>query len=76
MEASSTPLALVAVAGPQASGKSALARALSAELRRQGELVALVELDQIAAMALPTLPDWDTAQQISRRQRECGHARD
>lgn len=52
------------VVGPQASGKSALASALSAELRRQGEPVALVELDQIAAMALPTLPDWDSARQI------------
>lgn len=58
------PLALVVIAGPQASGKSTLAAALSAELRRQGERVALVELDQIAAMALPTLPGWDTAHQI------------
>lgn len=57
-------LALVIIAGPQASGKSTLATALSAELRRRGERVALVELDQIAAMALPTLPSWQAAHQI------------
>lgn len=56
--------ALVVVAGPQASGKSTIAAALSAELRRQGETVALVELDQIAAMALPTLPSWEAAHRI------------
>lgn len=55
---------LVAVAGPQASGKSALASALGAELRRRGERVAVVELDAIAAMALPTLPDWAQAHAI------------
>lgn len=55
---------IVIIAGPQASGKSALATALSAELRRRGERVALVELDQIAAMALPTLPSWEAAHQI------------
>jgi adenylylsulfate kinase-like enzyme len=59
-----TPLVLVVIVGPQASGKSTLATALSAEMRRRGESVALVELDQIAAMALPTLPDWDLAHQI------------
>ncbi|MFT3876555.1 MAG: hypothetical protein QM708_09060 [Propioniciclava sp.] len=60
----STPLALVVVAGPQASGKSTLAASLSATLREDGERVALVELDQIAAMALPTLPGWETAHHI------------
>jgi adenylate kinase family enzyme len=55
---------LVLVIGPQASGKTTVAAALSQELRRQGELVALVELDQIAAMALPTLPSWDIAAHI------------
>lgn len=55
---------LIVVAGPQASGKSTLAAALSAELRRLGEAVALVELDQIAGMALPTLPSWQAAQRI------------
>lgn len=58
------PLAVVVIAGPQASGKSTLAAALTDELRKGGELVALVELDQIAAMALPTLPSWETAHQI------------
>lgn len=57
-------MALVLLVGPQASGKSTVARALSEELRREGERVALVELDQIAEMALPTLPSWDTAARI------------
>lgn len=57
-------MAFVLLIGPQASGKSTVARALCKELRRQGELVALVELDQIAEMALPTLPSWDTAARI------------
>jgi len=64
MDPATLPGALIVVVGPQASGKSALAAALSAQLRQQGELVALVELDQIAAMALPTLPSWETAHQI------------
>jgi shikimate kinase len=57
-------MAFVLLVGPQASGKSTVARALSKELRRRGERVALVELDQIAEMALPTLPGWDTAARI------------
>ncbi|GAB3911684.1 hypothetical protein GCM10011575_28840 [Microlunatus endophyticus] len=57
-------MVFVVVVGPQASGKSTVAGALSAELRREGERVALVELDQIAAMARPTLPGWDTAARI------------
>lgn len=57
-------MALVLLVGPQASGKSTVARALSKDLRRRGELVALVGLDQIAEMALPTLPSWDTAARI------------
>lgn len=61
MDTSAVPLALVIVAGPQASGKSTVAAALSAELRLRGERVAVVELDQIAAMALPTLPSWEAA---------------
>lgn len=61
MGPSSLPLAFVVIAGPQASGKSTVARALSEELRDEGERVALVELDQIAGMALPTLPRWETA---------------
>jgi len=59
-----TPLAFVVIAGPQASGKSTLAIALSAALRRRDERVALVELDQIAGMALPTLPSWEAAHHI------------
>jgi len=64
MTTSFSPLALVVIVGPQASGKSTVAAALADELRRQGELVALVELDRIAAMALPTLPTWETAHWI------------
>ncbi|ARC56956.1 Adenylyl-sulfate kinase [Frondihabitans sp. 762G35] len=57
-------VALVVIAGPQASGKSTIATALSHDLRERGERVALVDLDGIAAMALPTLPDWETAHAI------------
>lgn len=64
MSSVAAPLVLVVIAGPQASGKSTLASALAAELRQRGELVALVELDQIAAMALPTLPGWEVAHGI------------
>jgi energy-coupling factor transporter ATP-binding protein EcfA2 len=64
MAANALPLALVVIAGPQASGKSTVATALSAELRRRGGRVALVELDQIAAMALPTLPSWAAAHHV------------
>lgn len=59
-----SPLALVIVAGPQASGKSTLAAALSADLRQRGERVALVELDRIAEMAQPTLPSWEAAHRV------------
>lgn len=55
---------VVLLAGPQASGKSTLALGLTDELRRGGESVALVELDQIAAMALPTLPTWTVAHRV------------
>lgn len=61
---SSRSAVVVLLIGPQASGKSTVARALSEEMRRQGELVALVELDQIAAMALPTLPGCNHAARI------------
>lgn len=64
METEGGRLVLVVVAGPQASGKSTLAAALGADLRRRGERVAVVELDQVAAMALPTLPGWDVAHRI------------
>lgn len=55
---------LVLIVGPIASGKSTVARALTTQLRRDSEQVALVELDQIAEMALPTLPSWDSAHAI------------
>lgn len=55
---------LVAIAGPQASGKSTIAAALGRALRDNGDRVAVIELDAIAAMALPTLPGWDTAHGI------------
>ena len=55
---------VVVLAGPQASGKSTLAAGLANERRRRGESVALVELDQIAAMALPTLPSWRIAHRV------------
>ncbi|MEH3078798.1 MAG: adenylyl-sulfate kinase [Quadrisphaera sp.] len=55
---------LVVIAGPQASGKSTLAPALAERLRAQGEVVAVVELDALAAMAMPTLPGWDVAHRI------------
>lgn len=65
MDLALQPFVLVVIAGPQASGKSATATALSSALRGRGESVALVELDQIAAMALPSLPDWETAHRIT-----------
>ncbi|WP_454294037.1 AAA family ATPase [Salana multivorans] len=54
-------LTLVLVIGPIASGKSTVARLLGARLREAGERVAVVGLDEIAEMALPTLPGWDVA---------------
>lgn len=65
MDLALQPFVLVVIAGPQASGKSATATALSSALRGRGESVALVELDQIAAMALPSLLDWETAHRIT-----------
>lgn len=56
--------ALLVIAGPQASGKSTVARALADDLRAHGKSVALVALDDIAEMALPTLPEWDAAHGI------------
>lgn len=55
---------LVLIIGPIAGGKSALAAALTDQLRQDGRQVALVGLDEIAAMALPTLPDWQDAHTI------------
>jgi len=64
MDSRPIPLALVVLVGPQASGKSALASGLASELRGRGERVAVVELDQVAAMALPTLPSWEMAHRV------------
>lgn len=61
---SEKPPILVLIVGPIAGGKSTVARALAERLRQSGEKVALVELDQIAEMALPTLPDWAIAHTI------------
>lgn len=55
---------LVLIVGPIAGGKSTVARSLTAGLREGGADTALVELDQIAEMALPTLPDWSVAHEI------------
>lgn len=58
-----TPLVLIA--GPIAAGKSAVSRALADSLRAEGSTrLALVELDLIADMARPTLPDWADAHRI------------
>lgn len=56
--------ALVLVIGPIASGKSTVAQLLGSRLREAGERVAVVGLDEIAEMALPTLPGWDVAASI------------
>lgn len=64
MPPSTSPAAVVLILGPQASGKSTVARALVETLRGRKERVALVELDEIASMALPTLPSWDVAGRI------------
>ncbi|ACQ81005.1 hypothetical protein Bcav_2760 [Beutenbergia cavernae DSM 12333] len=55
---------LVLISGPIAAGKSTLAREVARQLRELGRTVALVELDTVAEMALPTLPDWDWAHSI------------
>lgn len=52
---------LVLVVGPIAAGKSTVARRLADDLRADGRRVALVGLDEVAEMALPTLPGWDVA---------------
>ena len=57
---------LLLIVGPIAGGKSTVARALAVRLREAGEQVALVGLDEIAEMALPTLPDWNAAHEIFR----------
>ncbi|MBZ2198826.1 AAA family ATPase [Occultella gossypii] len=58
---------LVLISGPIAAGKSTLARAVTERLRERGRSVALVDLDTVAEMALPTLPDWEWAHEIHAR---------
>jgi hypothetical protein len=58
---------LVLISGPIAAGKSTLACALTQRLREQGRSVALVDLDTVAEIALPTLPDWAWAHDIHAR---------
>ncbi len=55
---------MVVVIGPIASGKSTLASELAGLLRAAGEAVAVVGLDTVAEMALPTLDDWAWAHDI------------
>lgn len=55
---------LVMISGPIASGKSTLAAELARLLRNAGLSVALTDLDTVAEMALPTLPDWAWAHDI------------
>lgn len=55
---------LVLITGPIAAGKSTLAQEVTARLRAEGRTVALVDLDTVAEMALPTLPDWEWAHEI------------
>ena len=52
------------ISGLIASGMSTLANEIVRQLRSRGLSVALTDLDTVAAMALPTLPDWDWAHHI------------
>lgn len=58
---------LLVVAGPIAGGKSTLAGAIGERLRAGGHTVAIVGLDEVAAMALPALPDWHWAHEAHAR---------
>lgn len=55
---------LVLIIGPIASGKSTLANTVADKLRSSGEAVAVVGLDSVAEMALPTLADWTWAHEV------------
>lgn len=52
------------ISGPIASGKSMVAAEVATQLRRAERAVALVNLDTVAEMALPSLPDWEWAHRI------------
>lgn len=58
-----TPQLLVLL-GPMAVGKSTLSARCATSVRESGRTAALVALDDLAAMALPTLPDWGVAARI------------
>jgi hypothetical protein len=55
--------ALIVIVGPIATGKSTLAAEVGQRLRKRGESVAVVGLDTVAEMALPTL-DWAWAHDV------------
>ena len=55
--------ALIVIVGPIAAGKSTLAAEVGRRLRKRGESVAVVGLDSVAEMALPTL-DWAWAHEV------------
>ena len=55
---------LVLIIGPIASGKSTLANTVADKLRSGGEAVAVVGLDSVAEMTLPTLADWTWAHEV------------
>lgn len=55
---------LLMISGPIAAGKSTLAAEVCRRLRARGRSVALTDLDTVAEMALPTLPDWDQAHAV------------
>ncbi len=55
--------ALIVIVGPIAAGKSTLAAQVGQRLRERGESVAVVGLDSVAQMALPTL-DWAWAHEV------------
>ncbi len=54
---------LIVIVGPIAAGKSTLAAEVGHRLRKRGESVAVVGLDSVAEMALPTL-DWAWAHEV------------
>lgn len=55
---------LVMISGPIASGKSTLAAEIVRVLRTEGLSAALTDLDTVAGMALPGMPDWSWAHAV------------
>ncbi|GAA4419432.1 hypothetical protein GCM10023169_10100 [Georgenia halophila] len=58
---------LVVVTGPIAAGKSTVARELADRLLAAGSTVAVVDVDEVAAMVHGGLSDWDLAHQVHGR---------